>query len=72
MIGETNFFGIYMPWLMLLVGAALLLMWGLRRLLAAVGAYRWVWHPALFDMALFVLALYGVSLVSPWFSRWLS
>jgi hypothetical protein len=25
-----------------------------------------VWHPALFDLALFVVLLYGVSLISPY------
>jgi hypothetical protein len=46
---------------MLLAGAALLALWGVRRLLAATGLYRWVWHPALFDMALYLLLLYGLS-----------
>jgi hypothetical protein len=34
---------------------ALVLSFVLRRLLALVGAYRFVWHPALFDAALFVI-----------------
>ena len=33
------------------------------------GLYRLVWHPALFDLALFVVLLYGVTLISPIFSR---
>ena len=61
MIGEASFYGLYVPWLMLLAGAALLALWGVRRLLAATGVYRWVWHPALFDMALYLLLLYGLS-----------
>ena len=32
-----------------------------QRLLAATGLYRWVWHPALFDMALYLLLLYALS-----------
>lgn len=64
MIGQTSVYGLYLPWLMLLVLAALGALWGVRRLLAAVGVYRWVWHPALFDLALFVLLLYGCSVVS--------
>lgn len=51
-----------------LAGGALLLLWGLRRLLAARGLYRWVWHPALFDTALYVLLLYGVSAASSSFA----
>ncbi|WPB56397.1 DUF1656 domain-containing protein [Xylophilus sp. GOD-11R] len=58
MIGEASFYGLYLPWLMLLAGGALLASWVLRRLLATAGVYRWVWHPALFDIALYVLVLY--------------
>lgn len=61
MIGETNFLGLYLPWILLLSLGALPAMWGLRRLLARTGFYRWVWHPALFDMALYLLVLYALS-----------
>lgn len=64
MTGAVDVFGLYLPWLMLLAGIALLLLWGVRRLLALCGAYRWIWHPALFDLALYVLLLWGVSLAS--------
>lgn len=58
---EVNFFGVQLPWLLLLAGGALPCSWATRRLLAAVGAYRWVWHPALFDLALYVLVLYALA-----------
>ena len=61
MIGETSFYGLYLPWLMPLALAALGALWALRRLLAATGLYRYIWHPALFDVALYVLLLYGLS-----------
>jgi len=61
MIGELSFYGLYMPWLLLLCGVALLAQWFARRLLGALGLYRWVWHPALFDTALYVLLLYLLS-----------
>ena len=64
MIGEASFHGLYLPWLMLLCGVALAAQWALRRLLGALGAYRWVWHPALFDTALFVLLLYAASRIA--------
>ena len=64
MIGETSFFGMYLPWIMLLAAGALPAMWLVRRLLAATGFYRWVWHPSLFDMALYLLVLYGLSQVT--------
>ncbi len=64
MIGATDFFGIYLPWLMPLAGLSLILSWAVRRALAAAGVYRWIWHPALFDMALYLLLLYGLSTAS--------
>ena len=61
MIGEASFYGLYLPWFMLLCGLALGIGWLLRRLLAVLGLYRWVWHPALFDLGLFVLLLYALA-----------
>jgi len=58
---EVNLFGVQLPWLLLLAGAALACAWAMRRLLAIVGAYRWIWHPALFDLALYVLVLYALT-----------
>jgi hypothetical protein len=28
--------------------------------LAAIGFYRWVWHPALFDLALYALVVWAL------------
>ncbi len=61
MTGAVDLFGLYLPWLMPLAFAALLLLWGVRRVLALCGAYRWIWHPALFDMALYVVLLWALS-----------
>ncbi len=61
MTGQVSFYGMYLPGIMLLALAAWPLSWGVRRLLAAAGFYRWVWHPALFDTALYVLMLYALS-----------
>lgn len=64
MIGTTDLFGMYLPWLMPVAVVTLLLLWLVRHLLGALGAYRWIWHPALFDMALYVLMLYGLSSIT--------
>jgi len=61
MIGEASFYGLYVPWLMLLCGVTLGVQWLVHRALGTLGVYRWVWHPALFDTALYVLLLYAVS-----------
>ncbi len=64
MIGEASIYGLYVPWLMLLCGLTLGVHWAIRRVFGAIGLYRWVWHPALFDMALYVLLLFVVSTVA--------
>ena len=64
MIGQTSLYGLYLPWFMLLAIGTLFVHWGVRRLLSATGAYRWVWHPALFDAALYVLLLHAISRLS--------
>ena len=61
MTGSFEWLGLELPWLMPLAVAALLLLWILRRALVARGLYRWVWHPALFDTALYVLLLQALS-----------
>ena len=57
MIGEVSLFGLYMPPLLLLMLPALLVSRVLARVLARVGFYRLFWHPALFDISLFVIVL---------------
>ena len=56
---ETSFLGVYVPSLLPLAGGAMLCAWWLRRLLSLIGVYRWVWHPALFDLGLYVVVLYA-------------
>ena len=68
MIGEVSLFGIYMPPLLLLMLPALLVSRVLARVLARVGFYRLVWHPALFDISLFVIVLGSLAFfASNWF-----
>ncbi|MBT9431147.1 DUF1656 domain-containing protein [Candidatus Sodalis endolongispinus] len=61
MIGEASFYGMFIPWLMLLALGALGLFFVVRRLLAALGLYHWIWHPALFDIAFYCLLLHGLT-----------
>lgn len=55
MIGETAIGGVYVPTLLLLAIAAVILSAGLKRLLAAFNLYRFVAYRALVDLSLFVL-----------------
>lgn len=65
MIRELDLFGVYLSpmvgWAAAAVLAWLLLRLSLRRL----GAYRLVWHPPLFDAALFVIVL-GAIVAAVW------
>jgi hypothetical protein len=57
MIGEVNILGLYLPPLLLLTLAALVVSRLFNVALARTRFYRLVWHPALFDFSLFVIVL---------------
>ncbi|MFC3126188.1 DUF1656 domain-containing protein [Pseudoroseomonas globiformis] len=61
MIAEIDLYGIYLPALLVWALLAVPLTALLRRALARLGAYRWVWHRPLFDLALFVIVLGGIT-----------
>jgi len=67
MTGEIDLYGVFVPSLLLSLGAALPLTAGLRRLLRWSGFYRLVWHRPLFDLALLVMVLGAViGLATRW------
>lgn len=57
MTGHLNVYGVYVPVLLV----AMLAAYGAKSVIAAVlrrlGFYRWVWHPPLFNLALYILVL---------------
>jgi hypothetical protein len=57
MIGEVSIYGLYVPPLLLLTLAAVAGARLCSLVLAKTGFYRLVWHPALFDLSLFVIVL---------------
>jgi Protein of unknown function (DUF1656) len=57
MSGEVAFFGIFVPSLLVLALAALLVTMLLTRLVSFLGLYRFVAYRALVDVCLFVLLL---------------
>ncbi len=61
MIGDVSLYGLSLPGLLVLCALGFPLAWSLRRLLAAIGFYRWVWHPPLFDIALYALVVWGLA-----------
>ena len=58
-MAEIGISGVFVPALLIWAVIALLVSVLLRRLLAASGFYRFVWHRALFDLALTVILLGG-------------
>ncbi|MDQ0512539.1 DUF1656 domain-containing protein [Ancylobacter amanitiformis] len=69
MTGELDLYGVYIPNLLALMLATLLVSLMVRRVLAFLGVYALVWHRGLFDVALYVVLLQALSLLSQW---WLS
>jgi len=61
MIGELDLGGVFTPSLMVWAVIALLISLPLRRVLDRVGAYRFVWHRGLFDIALLLVLWGGVA-----------
>ncbi|MFW2851376.1 DUF1656 domain-containing protein [Sphingomonas sp. TX0543] len=57
MSGEISIAGVYMPGLLLLAIAALVLTAVLTRLLGLIGAYRLIAYRPLVDVALYVIVL---------------
>lgn len=62
MMHEVDLGGLFFTPLIVSAVVALLLWLALRAGLTRAGAYRWVWHPALFDVALYVVLFAVVTL----------
>ncbi len=65
---EINIYGVFVPDLLVWIVLTFLISVFVRRVLALAGAYRVVWHRALFDVALFVILLGGVVAASQRFA----
>jgi hypothetical protein len=60
-IGEFDIYGVYFPALAVFAAIAFVLQLAIKRLLHASGLYRFVWHRALFDLAIYVILLAAVT-----------
>jgi protein AaeX len=56
-IGELDIYGVYVPIFVAVAAVAFLLQILLKRVLDACGLYRFLWHRALFDLAIYVILL---------------
>ncbi|MGL4963833.1 MAG: DUF1656 domain-containing protein [Inquilinus sp.] len=57
MIKEIDLAGLYLSPMLGYLVVALILTGILRFVLGRIGAYRWIWHPALFDVSMAVIIL---------------
>lgn len=64
MIAQFDIYGVYVPSLLVLLLISYLLNSALCQLLTRAGFYRWVWHPPLFNLALYILIAGAVFTVS--------
>jgi hypothetical protein len=62
--GEINLFGVYVAPISVMMVAAWLIVTGLRRAVARFGLLRYVWHPALFVFAVYMIVLASIVLVA--------
>ena len=62
MTGEISIFGVFMPSLLVLAIAAIVLTGITSRILAAVGAYRIIIYRPLVDVAIFVIIIGALAL----------
>ncbi len=60
---EINLFGVYVAPMALMLVAAWLILIPLRRVASRFGLQRHVWHPALFEFAVYMIVLSCIVLV---------
>lgn len=65
MTGHLDIYGVYVPLLLVVMLATYLLNSLLTRGLRRLGFYRWVWHPPLFNLALYLILLGGLFNLIP-------
>jgi hypothetical protein len=60
---EVDLFGVYVAPMALLMVAAWIVTVALRRVASRFGLLRYVWHPALFVFAIYMIVLSSMTLI---------
>jgi hypothetical protein len=60
---EINLFGVYVAPISMMLIAAWLILIPLRRAAHRFGLWRFVWHPALFEFAIYMIVLSSIVLL---------
>ena len=63
---ELDLFGVIVPSLLLWSVLAYVLLRIASKLITRAGLYRRIWHPALFDVALYIILLGAIVFTSTW------
>ena len=61
---ETDILGVYVAPISLMMIAAYAILFCLRALIARLGWFEAIWHPGLFEFALYMIILSAIVLVS--------
>jgi uncharacterized protein DUF1656 len=65
---EVNLFGVYVAPISVMMVVAWVITVALRRIANRFGLLRYVWHPALFVFAVYIIVLSSWTLVIAWSS----
>jgi len=65
MNGHFDIYGVYVPTLLLLLLGAYVVKSLLHTVLVRIGFYRLVWHPPLFNLALYLMVLGALFTLVP-------
>jgi protein AaeX len=60
---EINLFGVYVAPISMMLVVPWLILIPLRRVASHFGLWRFVWHPALFEFAIYMIALSSIVLL---------
>lgn len=63
--GDLNLYGVFVPTPLVLMAVAYLLKGAIRGVLARVGFYGRIWHPGLFNVALYIVVLGSMLALVP-------
>jgi hypothetical protein len=61
---EINLFGVYVAPISMMLVAAWLVLIPLRRVVNHFGLWHFVWHPALFEFAIYMIVLSSIVLLA--------
>ena len=65
---EVNLFGVYVAPISVMMVVAWVITIALRRIATRFGLLRYVWHPALFVFAIYIIVLSSWTLIIAWSS----